>query len=160
MVATTRSRPPQGEEARTSRSSARRSNAAQVQACRGDGGAGLGREDGGVWGRAAVAGDCARQRARGEDAVVEEQVHCGAGDKGRQLLQEFDGLEEEVRGAIAPHRLEFDEEAPIGAEAVLGERHRLRCKSHLGHWRSASENCPVMSPRPALAREAIGAGGA
>jgi len=56
--------------------------------------------------------------------VGEEQVHRGAGDEERQLLQEFDGLEEEVRGAIEPHRLDVDEDAPIGteAEAVLGER--------------------------------------
>ena len=44
-------------------------------------------------------------------------------DEGRQLLEEFDGLDEEVRGTIASHRLEFDEDAPVGAEAeaVLGE---------------------------------------
>jgi hypothetical protein len=61
---------------------------------------------------------------RGEDAVIQKQVHCGARDDGRELLQEFDGLEEEVRRSIAPHRLELDEDASIGAEAeaVLGER--------------------------------------
>ncbi len=44
--------------------------------------------------------------------------------EGRQaLLQELDRLEQEVRRAIAPDRLEFDEDAPVGAEteAVLGE---------------------------------------
>jgi hypothetical protein len=37
---------------------------------------------------------------------------------------ELDRVEEQMRGAIAPHRLEFDEEASVGAEAdaVLGER--------------------------------------
>jgi len=61
---------------------------------------------------------------RGEDAVIQKQGHRGAGDYGRELLQEFDGLEEEVRRAIAPHRLALDEDAPVGAEAdaVLGER--------------------------------------
>jgi hypothetical protein len=61
---------------------------------------------------------------RGEDAVIQKQVHRGPRDDGRELLQEFDGLEEEVRRAIAPHRLELDEDASIGAEAeaVLGER--------------------------------------
>ena len=61
---------------------------------------------------------------RGEDAVIREQVHRGARDDGRELLQEFDGLEEEVRGSIASHRLELNEDASIGAEAeaVLGER--------------------------------------
>jgi hypothetical protein len=40
------------------------------------------------------------------------------------VVEELDRLEEEVRGAVAPHRLEFDEDAPVGpeAEAVLGER--------------------------------------
>ena len=31
---------------------------------------------------------------------------------------------EEMRRAIAPHRVELDEDAAIGAEAVLGERGR------------------------------------
>ena len=56
--------------------------------------------------------------------MIHEQVPRGAGHEGGQLLQEFDGLEEEMRGAIAPHGLECDEDAPVGAEAqaVLGER--------------------------------------
>lgn len=67
---------------------------------------GLAREGGSVWGGAAVADNLgAPARARGEDAVVEKQVHRGTGDEGRQLLEEFDGLEEEVGGAVAPHRL-------------------------------------------------------
>ena len=47
-----------------------------------------------------------------------------AGDDGRELLQELDGLEEAVRGAIAPDSLEFNGDAAIGAEAdaILGER--------------------------------------
>ena len=54
----------------------------------------------------------------------EEQVDRGAGDEGGELFQEFDGLEEEVRCSIAPHCLELDEDAPVGAEAeaVLCER--------------------------------------
>jgi hypothetical protein len=74
--------------------------------------------------RAAVADDLrAPARTRGEDAVIQEQVHRGPGNEGCQLLQEFDALEEEVRRAIAPDGLEFDENAPVGAEAdaVLGE---------------------------------------
>jgi hypothetical protein len=61
---------------------------------------------------------------RGEEAVVHDKVDRGARDEGRELLQEFDGLEEQVRRAIAPHRLELDEDASIGAEAdaILGER--------------------------------------
>jgi len=60
----------------------------------------------------------------GEDAVVDQQVHGGAGDDGRELLHELDRLKEQLRGAITPHRLELDEDAAVGAEAdaVLGER--------------------------------------
>ena len=61
-----------------------------------------------------------RSGSKGEDAVV-EKFNPGQGE-GRHPLQEFDALKEEVRGAIAPHRLEFDEGAPSGREAVLGQR--------------------------------------
>jgi hypothetical protein len=55
--------------------------------------------------------------------MIQEHVHRGPGHDGHQLLQEFDGLEEDVRRAIAPDRLERDEDAPVEAEAdaVLGE---------------------------------------
>jgi hypothetical protein len=55
--------------------------------------------------------------------VIQNQVDRGPGNDGRQLLHELDRLEEQMRGTIAPHRLEFDEDAPVGAEAdaVLGE---------------------------------------
>jgi hypothetical protein len=79
--------------------------------------------------RAAVADDVrAPARTWSEDAVIQEQVHRGSGNDGRQFLQEFDGLEEEVRRSITPYRLELDEDAPVGAEAdaVLGERGRRR----------------------------------
>jgi len=39
---------------------------------------------------------------RGEDAVVDRQVHGGAGEDGRELLHELDRLEEQLCGAIAP----------------------------------------------------------
>ena len=72
---------------------------------RGAGGAGaglaLGRME--VRGRAAVADDVrARARMRGENAVIHDEVDRGAGDDGRELLQELDRLEEQMRGAIAP----------------------------------------------------------
>jgi hypothetical protein len=92
---------------------------------RGDGRVGAGFEGVADRGRAAVADDLrAPVRTRGEDAVIQEHVHRGPGNEGRQLLQAFDGLEEEVRRAITPDRLEFDENAPVGAEAdaILGER--------------------------------------
>jgi hypothetical protein len=48
----------------------------------------------------------------------------GAGDDGGELLHELDRLEEQMRGAIVPHRLELDQDAPVAAEAdaVLSER--------------------------------------
>jgi hypothetical protein len=88
-------------------------------------GGGLEREGDTVRGRAGVADDLrAPARPRGEDAVIQEQLDRGARDEGRQLFEEFDGLEEEVRCSIAPHCFEFDEDAPVGAEAeaVLCER--------------------------------------
>src|SRR3990172_2068321 len=71
----------------------------------GAGGAGaglaLGRME--VRGRAAVADDVrARARMRGENAVIHDEVDRGAGGDGRELLQELDRLEEQMRGAIAP----------------------------------------------------------
>jgi hypothetical protein len=91
----------------------------------GGAGASLELEGGAIRGGAAVADDVrAPARPRGEDAVIQKQIHGGAGNEGRELLQEFDGLEEEVRRAITPGGLELDEDAPVGAEAdaVLGER--------------------------------------
>ena len=52
---------------------------------------------------------------QGEDAEVDEQVHGWAGDDGRELLHELDRLEEQLRSAIAPDRLEIDEDAAVGA---------------------------------------------
>jgi hypothetical protein len=54
-----------------------------------------------------------RSGSKGEDAVV-EKFNPGQGE-GRHPLQEFDGLKEEVRGAIAPHRLEFRRGRALGA---------------------------------------------
>jgi hypothetical protein len=64
---------------------------------------------------------------RGEDAVIEHQVDRRARRDRGELLQQFDGLEEAMRGAIAPDRLQLDEDAPVGPEldAVLGERGRI-----------------------------------
>jgi hypothetical protein len=61
---------------------------------------------------------------RGEHAVIQNQVDRGAGDEGRERLQALDRLEAQMRGAIAPDRLERDEDASIGPEvdAVLGKR--------------------------------------
>ena len=56
--------------------------------------------------------------------MVEHQVDGRPGCDGGELLQQLDRLEEEMGGAIAPHCLELDEDAAVGAEldAVLGER--------------------------------------
>jgi hypothetical protein len=57
---------------------------------RGHGSTGAGLERVSVRGRATVADDLrAPARTRGEDAVIQEQVHRGPGNDGRQLLQEF-----------------------------------------------------------------------
>jgi hypothetical protein len=48
--------------------------------------------------------------------VIQEQVHGGPGDEGGELLEELERLEEEVGGAIAPDRLERNEDATVRAE--------------------------------------------
>ena len=52
--------------------------------------------------------------------MIHAHVHRGSGNEGHELLQEFDGLEMEVRRSTAPHRLECDEDTPVGAEANAG----------------------------------------
>jgi hypothetical protein len=70
--------------------------------------------------------------ARQFDAI-QEQGHRRSRDDGGELLQEFDGLEEQVRRPIAPRRLELDEDASIGAEAeaILGARGAERIATEL-----------------------------
>jgi hypothetical protein len=78
-----------------------------------------------VRGRAPVADDVgAPAGMRGENAVIQDQVDRGSGDDRCEFLHELDRLEEQMRGAIAPGRLQLDEEAPVGPalDAVLGER--------------------------------------
>src|SRR5262245_29418458 len=126
-VAMTRSRPPQGGQVRTSKSNTRRIRAAQVHApgvsaARGLASTGRARWTQGSGGRSGQPVSAVEHAGRG--CRDTRAVHRGPRDDGRELLQEFDGLEEEVRRAIAPHGLELDEDASIGAEAeaVLGER--------------------------------------
>jgi len=52
---------------------------------------------------------------RGKHAVVEEQLHLGPWGQGRQLLEELDRLEEQMRRAVAPGLAEFDEHTPVGS---------------------------------------------
>ncbi|HLB48349.1 MAG TPA: group II intron maturase-specific domain-containing protein [Anaerolineales bacterium] len=61
---------------------------------------------------------------RGEHAGRHDEGDRGAGEDGRELVQELDRLEEQMRGAIAPDGLQRDEDASVGPEldAVLGER--------------------------------------
>jgi hypothetical protein len=40
--------------------------------------------------------------------VVEEQTHLGSRGEGRRLLEQFKGLEEQLRGGIGPGRVQFD----------------------------------------------------
>jgi hypothetical protein len=51
---------------------------------------------------------------RGEDAVIEQQVNRRARRDRGEFLQQFDGLEGEMRGAIAPDRVQLDEDASAG----------------------------------------------
>jgi hypothetical protein len=62
-------------------------------------------------------------RVQSEDAVIENQVDRRARSDRGELLQQFDGLEEAMRGAIAPDRLQLDEDAPVWPELdAVGER--------------------------------------
>ena len=95
--------------------------------------------------------------------MIQKQVHRGPRDDGRELLQEFDGLEEEVRGAIAPHRLELDEDASIGAdvEAALGERGAEEIATELLEagaivWWDPDVGVEVEAVEPGLTRAARG----
>ncbi|HWN90403.1 MAG TPA: hypothetical protein VNQ15_03300, partial [Verrucomicrobiae bacterium] len=58
-------------------------------------------------------------RPRGEEAVIQKQVHRGTGNDGRKLLQQCDGLEEEVRRAIAPTVLSSTRRYPSQAQAAM-----------------------------------------
>jgi hypothetical protein len=51
-----------------------------------------------------------------EHAVVEEQVDLGPGRQCGQLREELEGLEDEVRGPIAPGPLQLDRHPPIRLE--------------------------------------------
>jgi hypothetical protein len=64
------------------------------------------------------------------------------------ILQELDRLEEEMRGAIAPRRLECDEDALVGpaVDAVLGA-------SEGGGVPSFSSSAATVERRPPLRRE-------
>ena len=56
--------------------------------------------------------------------MIHDEVDRGTGNDGRELLQDLDRLEEQMRGAIAPDGRQRDEDASVGPEldAVLGER--------------------------------------
>jgi hypothetical protein len=60
----------------------------------------------------------------GEDAVVEEKVDLGPRRQGRQLRQELERFEEQVRRPVAPGPLELQPHATVGQtpQAVLGQR--------------------------------------
>jgi hypothetical protein len=82
---------------------------------------------------------------------------------GREFFHELDRLEEQMRGAIAPHRLEFDEDAPVGPElhAVLDERGAEEVAAGLleagaNRWEAPRRWCGGRSRRLGLARAAGG----
>jgi hypothetical protein len=59
----------------------------------------------------------------GEGTGIHHHVDHGAGDEGRELFHAVEGLEQQMGGAIARHRLELDQDASVGAEAhaILGD---------------------------------------
>lgn len=61
---------------------------------------------GGVVGRTVGDDALTPLGAGGKDAVVEEEVDVGAGDEGRELYEQLDGVEEQVGGAVVPRGLE------------------------------------------------------
>jgi hypothetical protein len=72
-------------------------------------------------GRGGVSHGCSQRKARlligdgagapasmgGKDAVVHHEIDSRAGSQGGELFQEFQGLEEQVAGAIVPGALEL-----------------------------------------------------
>ena len=72
-------------------------------------------------GRGGVSHGCSQRKARlligdgaeapasmgGKDAVVHHEIGSRAGSQGGELFQEFQGLEEQVAGAIVPGALEL-----------------------------------------------------
>ncbi len=55
---------------------------------------------------------------RGQDPMVDEQIDLWPRRQGGQLLQELDGLKEQMGGPIAPGRLQLHQHAPVGPEPV------------------------------------------
>jgi len=56
--------------------------------------------------------------------VVQHEIDARARDQGGKLFEEFQGLEEQVAGAIGPGALEFQQDTAVGGEpeALLGDR--------------------------------------
>ena len=46
----------------------------------------------------------------GEDSMVQHEIDAGARDQGGELFEEFQGLEEQVAGAIVPFALELEQD--------------------------------------------------
>src|SRR5262245_51955266 len=91
-VAMTRSRPPQRGQARTSKANTRRIRAAQVHAPGATATRGLVLASCAFRSGSPIADDLrAPPSMRGVEAVVQEQVHGGPRDDGRELLQESMG---------------------------------------------------------------------
>jgi len=54
--------------------------------------------------------------ARPEDAVVQDEVHTRARGERRQALQQLDGVEEQVRGAVRPASAQLQDDLAAGGE--------------------------------------------
>ena len=82
-----------------------------------------------------------------QDAVVEDDVDARAGRQRRQALEQGDRLEAEVRGSVAPRRLEGHED-----RAVRPQREPL-----LGDGRAQKIAAELLESIPILARDGDGA---
>ena len=60
----------------------------------------------------------------GKDSVVQHEIEARPRSQGGELFEKFQGLEEEVAGAIVPGALELQPDAAVPGEpkAILGDR--------------------------------------
>lgn len=74
----------------------------------------------------ALVGDGAGAPASmgGEDSMVQHKIDARARSQGGELFEEFQGLEEQVAGAIVPGALELQQDAAVPGEpkAILSDR--------------------------------------
>ncbi len=72
----------------------------------------------------------------GEDPVVQQKIDARARDQGGELLEELQGLEEQVAGAVGPGGLQRQPDAAVAGEpeSVLGHRGPEEVAAELLEW--------------------------